>query len=217
MKRGLPVLYLLLGLGSSFSIAQHRPTDDPFGRYLAGLKANQPELSLLQFAGACGLDTTKTTVRFAQRPAASWIIVNNLSHALDDQESDFYGTAAVWHSSHLILVERWEMELDTGSYSRIFLCFADRKARSAETVEWSIPIKGASTRGGSAQSVAWGYEQQWDVKPEGTYINVLRRFVDLDGNPMDEPELDPQTRRELDANPEVLFWKDTDLPDALLK
>jgi hypothetical protein len=212
MKRVLLVLFLLFGLGSSFSISRASGSESPFDRYLAGFRTNRPESALTRFAQQCGIDVTKATVRYAQRPANSWVIVKDLSHARDDLETDFYGTVAVWHSSNSVLIERWGMELDTGDYYRVFLCFANGKVRSAETVDWSIPVEGESLK-----NPAWGYEQRWEVGPDGKYISLSHRFVDLNENPMGEPKLDPEARKGLVWNPKVSTWKDSELPMALLK
>jgi hypothetical protein len=212
MKRWLPVLVLFAGLGSSFSFTQNPPPADPFGKYLAGIKENRKETALVRIAAECGIDTMVAVPRYAQRPGERWTLVKDLSKAREDQETDFYGTIAVWHLADRILIERWGMELDTGDYYRMLFCLQDHKVRFAEAVDWSISVEGER-----ATSASWGYEQRWKVGQDGKYENVLHRFVDIGEHPIAQPKLDAETTRGLDWNPKVLSWKDMDLPIELLR
>jgi hypothetical protein len=162
MRSWLPVIFVFTGLGSSISSAQATKLSDPFTRYLSGLKANQPEVSLVRFARDCGLNITTAKSRYAQLPGDSWIPVKNLSKALEDQETDFYSTVAVWYMADRILIERWGMELDTGSESRMFYCLQDRKIDLAEEADWSIPIGGEAKSHAPRKS-----EKRWKIGEPG--------------------------------------------------
>ena len=212
MKRWLSVLTLIVGLGISPSFAQDKQRHDPFDRYLAGMKTNRSEPALVRVAEECGLDIKALAPRYAQRPDERWIPVKDLSGALKDQETDFYGTVAVWHAANRILVERWGMELDTGDYYRMLFCLQDQNVKFAEAADWSIPIEGENSENSS-----WGYEQRWVIGKGGKYEIVLHRFVDIGEQPMAEPKLDAETRNGLSWNPKVLSWKDMDLPAELLR
>ncbi len=211
MKIWLPILIVFAGLGSSISFSQVAPQNDPFSRYLAGLKANRPEAALVRVAQECGVDLKSIKPGYAQRPNTQWIPVKDLSAALNDQETDFYATLAVWSGVNSGLVEQWSMELDTGSYVRSFFCFRDQKIRFAETIDWSIPVEVKSET-----NQAWGFEQRWKIGLDGKYESVLRRFVNLSEEPMVAPKLDAETIKQLDWSPMVRTWEDMKLPAALL-
>ena len=212
MRCLLPVLALLAGLGCSISSAQDAQQKDPFNRYLAGIKSNQPEAALVHFAGECGVDLKTVAPRYAQLPSDSWILVKDLSKALKDQETDFYGTVAVWHMADQILVERWGMELDTGDEFRMLYCLQGQKIKFAEEVDWSIPVEGETNANPS-----WGYEQRWKIGQDGRYENVLHRFVDLREQTRREPQLNAETKKRLDWTPKGFTWTDLKLPSELLR
>ena len=214
MKRLLSILILLAGLGSCFSFSQVKEQPDPFDRYLAGLKANHPEDVLVRFAANCGVDIESIKPRFAQSPQDNWVLVNDLSNALKDQETDFYATVAIWHAADRILIEQWGMELDTGNYSRHLICLQRQKIIFFESSDWTIPpVETAQQR---AAYPAWGYEQRWNISTNGRYEKVLSRFIDVDEHPINEPALDLETRKGLDLMWTVYTWRDLKFPNALL-
>jgi hypothetical protein len=235
MKHWLPVLVLLAGLGILVSckhseVKATKPLQDaskkvsapvrigkpsrkqfPFDRYLEDQKNNWPEPALTRFANECGVDIDSIKPKYAQNPSQKWILVKDLSMALKDQETDFYGTVAVWHMQDRVLVEQWGMELDTGNLSRQFICLLNDRIKSAEGVDWSIPVEGES-----ASNPAYGYQQGWKVGADGKYENALRGFVDVYERPMKEPKLDAETRKDLDWRWTIFTWKDLKLPSSLL-
>jgi hypothetical protein len=211
MRSLLPILALLAGLGCSISFAQFNQQIDPFQRYLAGLQANRQEAALVRFASECGVDI-KGSARYAQRPGSRWVLVKDLSKALEDQETDFYGVAAVWHQADRIVVEEWSMELDTGDYTRSFFCFKDQKIRIVETIDWSISVEGWRK-----ENPAWGYEHRWKIGQDGKYENVLHRFVNLSEEPMAAPKLDAEVSKGLDWSPMVATWEDMKMPAESLR
>ncbi len=212
MKRVLPVLCLMSGLGSCFSFAQHGQ-QDPFIRYLAGVKANQTEAALARFANSCGLDLNATLPRYADRPDNSWVPVKDLSKGIHGLETDFFATVEVRRKSNRTLVELWVMELDVASESRILYCLDKGRISSMESVDWTLPI----TKQDGKENPGWGYEQHWRIGQDGKYATTLHRFIDLREQPTAVPRLDPETRRHLDWTPEVVTWKDLKLPDELLR
>jgi hypothetical protein len=211
MKQVFLALFLIVGLGSSFSFSQTKDPSDPFGNYLAELKTNRHEPEVVRFAGECGVDVNAVSPRYAQRPGDSWVLVKDLSKSLQDQETDFYGTVSVWHQADKILVERWGMELDTGDYFRMLVCLKNQEASFVESIDWSVPVD-AGTAGPS-----WGYEQRWKIESGGKYQTTLRRFVDIRERPTPKPKLDRETESTLNSVPGVKTWKDMELPAALLR
>lgn len=214
MKHALPVLILLVGLGGHISFSQS-DEQSPFDQYLIGLKTHHRELALIRFAGDCGVDTNSILPRYAQSPDNDWILVKDLSNALKDLDTDFYATVAVWHARDRIMVEQWGMELDTGTYSRQFVCLKNQRIMLFEGIDWTIPP--VMTNEQRALNPAWGYEQRWKAGPDGNYQKVLSRFVDVNGQPMKEPSLDRETKSDLDWKWQVHSWHDLKLPDALLR
>jgi hypothetical protein len=236
MKRWLTVLALMAGLGILISckhsevkveqqshdalktlstpvrIGKPSKKQFPFDRYLEDQKTNWPEPALIRFANECGVDIDSTKPRYAQNPSQKWIPVKDLSKALKDQETDFYGTVAVWHVQDRVLVEQWRMELDTGEFSRQFICLQNDKIKSTEAVDWLIPVEVES-----ASNPAYGYQQGWKVGSDGKYEIVSRSFVDVYERPMEEPNLDAETRKDLDSHWTISTWKELKLPSSLLR
>lgn len=213
MKHVFLVLILFVGLGSHFSFSQ---ADDPspFDRYLAGLKNHDHEAALIQFAGDCGIDTSSVAPRYAQSPEKKWVPVKDLSKALQDQETDFYATVAIWHVADRILIEHWGIELDTGNFSRQLICLRQRKIVLTETTDWTIPpVENAQQR---TSYPAWGYEQRWKLASSRRYEKISSEFVDTNGRPIKAPALDAETKAGLDSKWQAYSWKDLDFPDALL-
>jgi hypothetical protein len=239
MKHWLPLLALLAGLGSSISckhpgqneaskptnISVSKPTNhpkrigkpstklNPFDRYLADTKANWPESALARFAKECQVDLDATVPRYAQNPGEKWILVKNLSHAQEDQETDFYHTVAVWHIGDRILAEEWGMELDTGDYYRFFYCLNKRKIILVDSVSWRISLDNDS-----AKDKGWGYEHRWILESNGKFETIVRQFVDLREKPIAAPKLDEETQKGF-AGEDVgtHSWADLKLPDGLLR
>ena len=222
MRRSLPILALLAGLGSFISSNQTVEAQakspllataevDPFSRYLSFEKAHRSEPALSRFATSCGMDLASVKRRYAQRPKDAWNLVPDLSRAMDDQETDFYGTVSVLHQSDLILVERWGMELDTGDYFRLLYCLSNKQVTLAESVIWRLAGFGDGT-----DSVTWGYEHRWKLGHHGKLETDPARFINLEEMPMQTPKLDDETVKSLkNEGVGVKNWADLDLPDAL--
>jgi len=218
MKNFFPVLVLLAGLGSSVSVAQGNWKVDPFQLYLASLKASPPEPSLLRFADECGVNVRTIVPRYAQSPSENWVLVKDLSKALEDQETDFYATVAVWHAGDGILLEQWGMELDTGNYFRRLSCFQAQRIRFLEEVDWSIPP--VEDEGQRAAYPAWGFEQHRKVGKNGKLMIVFSSFVDALDQPAKTPKLDAESSKSLknlQAAGIVTSWSDLKLPQSLLR
>jgi len=207
-----------LFLFSTPSFAEDRQQPDPFQRYLTSLKTNRPEAALVRFAGECSVDIKTVAPRYAQSPSQKWIPVKDLSKALEDQETDFYATVAVWHINDRIMVEQWGMELDTGDYFRRFSCLQKRMVGLIEEVDWSIPpLEDEKDR---ASYPTWGFEQRRKTAKNGKLEIVSHRFVDVYEQPMKSPKLnagDAETAKGLQSEWSVLSWKDLKLPQALLR
>jgi hypothetical protein len=213
MKLWLPLLALLAGLGSSITFAQDKQQIDPFDRYLAGIKSNQPEATLVRFAGECGVDINARAPRYADRPDNSWMQVKDLSKGIHGLATDFFATVAVWKQSDRILVELWVMELDVASESRTFYCLDKRIIALMESADWSLPI----TEQGGKENPGWGYEQLWKMTGAGKYERTLHGFVDSAEKPIIPPKLNVETQKRLNWTPTVRNWNDLKLPPALLR
>jgi hypothetical protein len=217
MKALFPALILLVGLGSFISckhsasansaatphsakaistlrrIGKPSVEPNPFDRYLANTKRNWPEPALVRFAAACGVDVDKSAPKFAQRPNRKWIVVRDLSKALKDQETDFYGTLAAWRIADRILVEEWAMELDTGDYYRLFYCMRNQKITDVESTSWEIELHDDNSK-----DTGWGFIHNWALAPDGKFVTVSKGFTDLMENPIPAPKLDAETQQGLD-------------------
>jgi hypothetical protein len=212
MKNLLPVLAVLAGLGSSISFTQGIQPQDPFRRYVVGINANQPETALVRFAGECGVNIKIARSHFAQLPGDDWKEVKSLSLALKDQETDFYGTAAVWSQANSVLVERWGMDLESGSEARKLFCLKDKQILLAEEIDWALVNKK-----GSNQTVWLGYEQRWKVKQDGNYTTVLVHYVNRIEQPIPTPAPDADVPYASYVIPDVHKWDDLKLPSVLLQ
>jgi len=186
---------------------------NPFDRYLADSKANWPEPALVRFAEQCQVDLESGVPRYAQEPGEKWILVKDLTHALQDQKTDFYHTVAVWHLDDRILAEEWGMELDTGDYYRLFYCMESKKITLVDSVSWSI-----SPDNDSSKDSGWGYEHRWKLGPNGKFETISRLFVDLREKPIAAPKLDADTLEGLKQEKiEPHTWADLELPNGLLR
>ncbi|HTV17005.1 MAG TPA: hypothetical protein VME68_19950 [Acidobacteriaceae bacterium] len=197
--------------GSQTSVGQSG-SPSPFDRYLALQREHLPEPILMQAAIECGVNVVLVRPRYAQKPGSSWKVVPDLTRALSDQETDFYGTVAVWHRGDGVLVERWRMELDTGDYSRQIVCLRNSRTVFFDATDWPAPIGDASS-----SQPGWGYEQRWTSRSDDTYQKVLGRFVDLQDRPMNPPRLDDETQKDLDYKWTIHTWNDLELPARLLQ
>lgn len=146
----------------------------------------------MSFAKICRIDVDATAPKFAQRPEQKWVPVRDLSKALKDQETDFYGTLAVWSKENRLLVEQWGMELDTGDYYRLFYCVNNQKITDVESTSWRLELDENSSK-----DTGWGYVHRWSLGSDGKFTTVSRGFIDLNEKPTPEPKLDADTQQGL--------------------
>ncbi|HMD75967.1 MAG TPA: hypothetical protein VKG86_01200 [Terracidiphilus sp.] len=215
MKHCLPVLAIFVGLGCSISPAQGKQQVDPFRRYLADIKANQPEAALVRFAAECGVDLNKHRARYAQAPGDKLHVVTNLAHALVDQETDYYATVAVWKAAQNVLVEYWGLDLELGTQLRTFYCLRDGQIQMVEDLDWAY-FEGEGINGPIKAHWA-GYEQRWKRKSESSYSTVLLRYVNLWEKEIPKPANDYEIPYASKSFPEMYRWEDLKLPPALLR
>ena len=241
MKRLVPVLVTTVGLGCCFSCksstklttqsmttskpaspatpvirataAQPSKELNPFDRYLADTANSVFETPLENFAASCGLDLSSATGRFAQRPDEKWALVPNLKDALKDQETDFYGTLAVYHASDKTVAVEWGMELDTGDYYRLLYCLDRDQIVAVESTSWTLDLSAPQgvTRGR-------GYDHRWNRSANGKFITTSKGFVDLRDQPIGASSVNAEARKELDrprAKVEQRTWQDLKYPDGL--
>jgi hypothetical protein len=212
MKKALPTFLLFLTLLSSFSIAQGSTLHSPFDRYLNYLRAGRTEPALARVAGLCGVNLHSSDIRYAERPFEAWTLAKGLSHARDDQETDFFATAEVWHSDQRVLVEEWSMDSEAGDETRTFFCLKDLQVIYGEQIEWSSPQEGD----GNSAITGWAYEVRWKVEQSKFFKSILEHFVDEQEKPIRKPELGPNAPTVFGIIPEVKTWNDLKLPDAMV-
>jgi hypothetical protein len=216
MRSKLSVLLLVLTLLSSFSVAQSVKPLSPFERYLTRVRSGEPEPSLVRFATECGVDLKTTTPHFAKAPGNKWLMVKSFAHALEDQEMDYYGTATVWTSNRMILIEYWGVDLEQGMgmQARKLFCLRDRQIQQVEQIDWEFfeyeSIKGPI-------KAHWlGYEQRWSRRSETSYTHILSRYIDRSERTVTKPENEAEIPDASDESPNVFTWEDMKLPSTLL-
>jgi len=215
MKRWLTVLAVLLGLGSSISFAQDASQSDPFHNYLAGIKTGKPEAALVRFAAQCGVNLNKSGARYAQSPGDTWQVVTNLVHALEDQETDFYATVAVWTDAQNVLIEYWSLDLELGTQLRSFYCLRNGQIQMVEDLDWAY-FEGEGTNGPIKAHWA-GYEQRWKRKSLSSYSTVILRYVNMKEQEIPKPTNEYEIPYASKTFPEMYRWEDLRLPPTLLR
>ena len=215
MRNLLPVLAVLVGLGSfiSFAQAEHlRQFSGPFDLYMKAEQQRLQDSVLRRFAADCGLDLQAALPHYAVLPGKNWVTVKDLKKGFELQETDFISTTAVRKLGDLVVVETWSLELDTGSQSRSLYCFKKLKTILLESTDWmpSYDKDGFPTPG-------WGYEQRWRLSPAGKLVRYYANFIDSTGQSIAEPKMDAETKKDLHWTPGIYAWKDLTLPSALLR
>ncbi|MFZ1085893.1 MAG: hypothetical protein WAN35_13090 [Terracidiphilus sp.] len=185
----------------------------PFNQYLESIKASRAEPALLRVAQECGVDLNTVAPHYADLPDNTWILVKDLAKSVHGIESDFFATAAVWHQSDRILVELWEMQLDAQIETRSFYCLNQRKIKTIESLNWTLP----EVMQNGIKKPGWGHEQHWKVTETGNLERIFQSFIDFGGNTINEPKLDAQARKDLLWKPTVRRWNDLELPSTLLQ
>jgi hypothetical protein len=214
MKRWLPGLALLAGLGCSISFAQTKsvqPFSDPFDRYLKGVKNNRPEPSLQRFAAECGVDLAVSQPRFAVNPGGGWMQVKNLAKGLYNLESDFYTSGEVWFQGRRVLVEIWPISSDVGSEIRVFRCFDEGKLLQAEAIDWTLPVYQDS------KAISWGCSRRWERAANGRMQRTKVEFVDELEQPIPRPKLDADDVKELNWSPSLGPLSELKFPPSMLR
>jgi hypothetical protein len=211
MKNLFPVLIVLAGLGCSVSFAQSKQTQDPFSRYLAGIKANQPDVALVRFAGECGVDVSRIRSKFAVSSGGNWIIVKNLALGLQHLDSDFFSSAQVWVNADQTVIELWANSDDVGSEVRYHDCFSKGRLIHTEVVSWVVPTKYGST------NPIWGYARRWDRNENESLKRTASQFVDGIERPIPRPKLEADDVKGLDWSPSLGPLGELKLPPSMLR
>ena len=209
MRGWLSTLLLVLTLPSSFSIAQESSQLSPFDKYLAGVRTRRPEGALVRVATVCGVNLKTATVRTAERPGDTWKLVQGLAHARDDQATDLFSTAEVWHAGQRVLLEEWNMDSEAGDEIRTIFCLVDREVKYGERIEWSSPPE--------ANASVWAYEVRWNVEQGKLFKSILERFVNEHEEPDSKPKLGSDAPTVFGVIPEIRTWADLKLPDEMLR
>jgi hypothetical protein len=193
MKRYLPVLLFIAGLGSSISSAQSKQAhhvSDPFDRYLKSVNGNHSEPALSRFARECNVNDSNSQPRFAVNPGSKWMPVGNLSKGLRNLDSDFFSSAEVWLEEDRVVVEIWSISADVGSEVRVYRCFEKGALLRAEATDWNIPLV-------EANPGAWGYFRRWERDSAARMRRTKAGFVDEIERPIAKPRLDAEGEQSL--------------------
>ena len=213
MKKWLPILVLVAGLGSSFSFGQGSSSSSPFDRYIQNTRAGRFEPALERLAAHCGLTLNQARVRFAERPDEVWSPVRRFPTARRDQQTDFFSTAAIWRTENKAVVEIWRMDSEAGDQTRTLYCIHDREILAGEEIHW---VSENENEDGSIDP-AWGYEVRWTVEKGKSFKATHEGFVDKNGKPAAKPKLGSDAPTTFGLIPEMLRWSDLKLPEFLLK
>ena len=189
MKRWLPVLFLLAGLGSSFSISQNSNPPagqrSPLDLYIEGLRTHSVNNAAAGFTQICGVKLDEAAIRFAfsNNDAGTWKLVDDLPKAYDDIEMDLVGTAEVWKNPAGTVVEIWQAALDVGGFSRSFFCFAkDGRLTAFDAINFQIP---------DDDGKPWGMHERWILESDGAFRAAIPfQFIGLDEKTIPKPKLD---------------------------
>ncbi len=214
MRKGLPVLLILLGFGSSFSFSQgssYGKAPDPFERYLRVVKQGDAEPDTQRFAQGCGFDMKFARPKFAVTAGEIWTPVKDLARGLRSLESDFYTTAEVWHSQNQTLIEMWPNSDADGSEVRILGCYFGDKPMRAEVIQWSIPMDQ------DPKFHVWGYFRVWESADRGPLRITRAEFIDASERPITKPELDKDEEENLKWVPPLNSLKELKLPEVLFR
>jgi hypothetical protein len=216
MKRRLPVLILLLWIGSSISFGQSAPATDPLARYIAGVRTHKADPVALRFAADCGLNLTGIESRyaFANDETGTFHAVKDLAAAYDNVQMDLVGTEEVWKAGTRILVEEWNAELDVGGYARRLYCFDEKqKLQMVDDANFQLPTD---------DGMPWGMHERWTRRTVGMFAaTVPFEFIGLDEKRIPAPKLDKEDQEFARAwgkvAPNAFPVSDLKLPPELLK
>ena len=185
MKFRLPILIVLIGIGSSISFAQVSPATDPLSKYIAIVRDHRVDPAVLRFGKDCGLGLTGVESRdaFGGEGAGSLHFVKDIATAFDNLGTDLVGIEQVWKIGGRFLIEEWNAELDSGGEARRLYCFDDRgKLQAVEESNFQIPIEDGKP---------WGMHEEWVRDRSGAFKALVPfEFIDLDEKPTPEPKLD---------------------------
>jgi hypothetical protein len=212
MNRWLTVMVLLAGLGCAVSLSQGTAKASAFDRYIAKTRAGRSEPALRRLASQCGVALSQSHVRFAELPEERWKQVKRLPADRVDQETDFFSTAAVWHSGTKVVVEIWWMDAEAGEETRTLYCIENREIISGEQIQWVGPKDDDL----NTAEAGWAYEVRWKIERKKFFKTILERFVDDDERPISKPKLGANAPNTFGLIPEKLRWSDLKLPDEML-
>lgn len=220
MKQTLPVLCVLLGLGSCFSLSQTQESSKPDFQtpleiYINSLRSHQVDSATAEFAKTCGLKLDETSHRFAfaNDDAGTWKVVPSLPNAYDNLDMDLVGTAEVWKSPVGTLIEEWQAALDVGGFGRTLYCF-DNAARliALDSANYQVPENG----------LPLGMHERWVLQAnEKFHADIPFEFIGLDGRRIVQPNLDKDDQKFVASwgkkPPIALTIRDLKLPTALFR
>jgi hypothetical protein len=220
MRGTLRVLLVVLGFGSCFSFAQtstpaSTPSRSPLDSYIDGLRKLQMNSVAAEFGGKCGvkLDEAMHRFSFANDDRGTWKIVANLPEAYDNIGMDLIDTAEVWENRAGTVIERWDVALDVGGFSRTLYCL-NRAGRvtSLDCTNYQIPEDGKP----------WGVHLRWELGKSGGFrATIPLQFVGLDDQPISGPKLDEKHAHFVSVwgrkPPQLMTLSDLNLPTGLFR
>ncbi|MGA9672595.1 MAG: hypothetical protein WBQ94_25490 [Terracidiphilus sp.] len=218
MKHWLPVLFLLAGLGSSFSISQNSNSSagqrSPLDFYIEGLRTHSMNNAAAGFTQICGVKLDEAAIRFAfsNDDSGTWKLVDDLPKAYGDIEMDLVGTAEVSKNPTGTVVEIWQAALDVGGFSRSLFCFdKDGRLTVFDATNFQVPTDDGKP---------WGMHERWILKKDGAFQAAIPcQFIDLDEKVIPKPKLDQDdekfTRSWGHRPPPIKTLNELKLPKAL--
>ena len=215
MMRARPIIALFLVIGSGVSFGQPKSSNqNPFEIYQSLICHKVQEDSFIRFARTCELDLSQARVRYAVKPDEDWKIVTSLTHAQDEQLTDFFATVAVWSQGHSVVVERWYLDNMDSSFdiTRNYICLKDDSIQSFEVINW------ANINENENSPAHWlGYEQRFKRKTKSEFSVAALHYVDAYGTPVQATKKDQYKIGTYEVFPHEFSWRDLKLPDEMLK
>ena len=215
MRRWLPILALLAGVGSSFSSAFpfHFEVQDQ-GLKPTSFSSPTTEAAAASLGRECGANLRGIPSLKAFSNGGDWAIVKDLAQAARSAESDFVNTAEAWKIGRAFVVQVAHSELDVGSESTDIYCFDGAgKLEALDSTTMQYP---------QGEGKPWGIHARWKRRADGAFTRIRpNEFLDQNGKRAKRLKLDDEDRRFADSwgpnDPGILTIEDLKLPKELLR
>jgi hypothetical protein len=214
MKKWLPILVLVAGLGSSFSFTQVEPSGrirDPLERSIESIRSNIPEPSLKEFAQSCAVEILPPSLKFAKNLGKGWLPASDLVIEPPKSSKELSFLAAVWSKNDWTLLEIWSYSNDLHSEVNTYSCYSNLKVQRVESIEWDW------ARDKNSGRTDWAHTRWWERDPDGRMKQVRSEFIDKFGQPTPKPASHNARSMFLDWTPTFAPLNELKLPPSLLR